>query len=319
MLASPTPSTPAADDPRAFRGALALIAADIKIAHSIFALPFAVLAAFLVGPSHGDGASAWRLFAGKLALVVVCMVLARTWAMLVNRLADREIDARNRRTSRRVFASGALSPGLGWAFAAVCAGLFIAAASLFLILYANPWPLYLSVPVLLWIAFYSFTKRFTALCHLYLGGALAASPIAAAIAVNPYALADTTSVFFLSGFVLLWVAGFDIIYALQDLDFDQEAGLSSIPARLGTRGAIRASRLLHFGAFVVLLLAWRVDARLNLLFGVGIAVVGGLLMLEHVIVARRGKAGLEMAFFTVNGVVSCVLGVLGCADLFLGA
>jgi 4-hydroxybenzoate polyprenyltransferase len=292
---------------------LALAAADIKLAHSVFALPFAVLGAFLARPEGSD----WRRFFGQLAIIVACMVFARTWAMLVNRLADRDIDARNPRTQRRVMAAGKLAARDGLWIALASAAAFIACTSLFWVLIANPWPLMLSVPVLIWIAFYSFTKRFTALCHIFLGGALAASPLAAAVAIDPTFAAGSQALWFLAGMVLFWVAGFDVIYALQDLDFDRSAGLSSIPARLGPTGAIWVSRLLHLAAFGLLVAAWRSETRFGPVFGVGAAAVGGLLVIEHAVLARRGKAGLEMAFFTINGVVSCVLGVAGVVDLVL--
>lgn len=300
-----------------FWGAARLVAADIKIAHSVFALPFAVLGAFLARTGEWPGNLG---FAGQLGLIVLCMVCARTWAMVFNRIADRKIDAANPRTQRRALASGRLTVAQGWAAAGLSAGLFVGATSLFGVFFANWWPLMLSVPVLAWIGFYSLTKRFTALCHIFLGGALAASPVAAAIAVDPSAVIvplwppSVIAVWGLSGMVLCWVAGFDVIYALQDIEFDRGAGLRSIPARLGWRGAIWVSRGLHAMAFVFLLAAWTTDGRLSWVFGAGVGVVGALLVLEHVILARRGKAGLDMAFFTVNGVVSCVLGVAGCVD-----
>lgn len=308
----PAPTAPAhAQAPVSPAAKLALVASDIKLAHSVFALPFAVLGAFLARPADAPASR----FAGQLALVVLCMVFARTWAMLVNRLADVRFDAANPRTQRRLFAAGRMSIREGWAFALGSAALFIAAAALFRLFFANPWPLLLSVPVLAWIAFYSFTKRFTALCHVFLGGALAASPVAAAIAVDPHALAATPSIWFIAGMVLVWVAGFDVIYALQDLDFDRSAGLSSIPARLGWRGSIWVSRALHAVALAMLLLARRADARLDHLFATGIAIVAALLLTEHAVLARRGRDGIPMAFFTYNGIVSCVLGVLGCIDV----
>lgn len=290
---------------------LALAAADIKLAHSVFALPFAVLGAFLARPAD----ALWPRFAGQLALIVACMVFARTWAMLVNRLADRTIDARNPRTHRRVLAAGKLSPRDGLFIALASAAAFIACTALFWAFFANPWPLILSVPVLCWIAFYSFTKRFTALCHIFLGGALAASPLAAAIAINPEFAIASPALWLLAGMVLFWVAGFDVIYALQDVDFDRTAGLSSIPARLGPTGAIWTSRVFHAAAFGLLIAAWRTEPRFGLLFALGVAAVGGLLVIEHAVLARRGKAGLEMAFFTINGIVSCVLGLAGVLDL----
>jgi 4-hydroxybenzoate polyprenyltransferase len=310
MTAAPTvPAIPR----QSLASRLALVAADIKLAHSVFALPFALLGAFMARPAD----AAWSRFAGQLAIVVACMVFARTWAMLINRLADRTIDARNPRTQRRILASGTLSPRDGLLFALAAAAAFIACTALFWFFFANFWPLALSVPVLLWIAFYSFTKRFTALCHIFLGGALAASPFAAAIAIDPHFVIAGPAIWFLAGMVLFWVAGFDVIYALQDLDFDRSAGLSSIPARLGPTGAIWVSRVLHLISFALLIAASQTENRFGAVFALGVAAVGGLLVVEHVVLARRGKAGLEMAFFTINGIVSCVLGLAGVVDLTL--
>ncbi|MGE3107485.1 MAG: 4-hydroxybenzoate octaprenyltransferase [Phycisphaerales bacterium] len=292
---------------------LRLAAGDIKLAHSVFAMPFAVLAAFVARTVDAS----WGIFAGQLALVVVCMVLARTWAMLVNRLADRAFDAANPRTTRRVIASGRLSAASGRAMASACAAAFVAAASGFWVLFGNFWPTVLSVPVLGWIAFYSYTKRFTWWCHVFLGGALAASPIAAAIAVNPSALQTAPVLWWLSGMVVLWVAGFDIIYALQDVEFDRRSGLYSVPARLGVGRAIWMSRGLHAGAFACLVAAGLSEPRFGVVIWIGVGLVAGLLCLEHVVLARRGQAGLDMAFFTLNGIVSCVLGVAGIVDLVL--
>lgn len=295
---------------------LRLAAADIKLAHSVFALPFAMLAAFLARPSDpAKPGGTWMSFAAQLALIIVCMVFARTWAMLINRLADRDIDAANPRTSRRVIASGRLSVRDARLITLGCALAFCAACSVFLFAFANPWPLILSVPVLLWIAFYSFTKRFTFLCHVFLGGALAASPLAAAIAIDPSALARTPALWFLAGMVVCWVAGFDVIYALQDTDFDRQTGLHSIPSRLGPTAAIWISRALHTAAFALLILAARAEPRFGPVFFAAVALVGCLLITEHIILARRGKAGLDMAFFTVNGIVSCVLGLAGLIDI----
>lgn len=295
---------------------LRLAAADIKLAHSVFALPFAVLGAFLARPADPSRpGGSWSGFAGRLALVVACMVLARTWAMLFNRLVDLRYDRDNPRTRRRVLASGRLGVRDGWLIALASAAGFAAASSGFWWLFGNPWPLALSAPVLAWIAFYSLTKRFTLLCHVFLGGALGASPLAAALAVDPAALRSTPAVWLLAGMVVLWVAGFDVIYALQDAAFDRAAGLHSVPSRLGPGRAVWVSRALHAGALATLIAAAGADARFGPLFGAATALVGGLLVTEHVILARRGEAGLDMAFFTVNGVVSCVLGAAGVADL----
>ncbi len=304
------------------RGTLRAAASDVKLAHSVFALPFAVLGAFLVAPQTraGDeaarwGAIDWLAFGWMLPIVVACMFFARTWAMLFNRIVDARIDGANPRTARRAIPAGRMSRRSAWGVALASAGAFVGCAALFGVLFGNWWPAMLAAPVLAWIAFYSLTKRFTALCHVFLGGALAASPLAAAIAVGPAQLGGTPAVWFLAGMVLLWVAGFDVIYALQDLEFDRGAGLHSIPAAVGWKGAIWISRVLHAGALGMLVMAWRSDARLGAMFGGGVAVVGTLLALEHVVLARRGKAGLEMAFFTLNGIVSCVLGLAGVADV----
>jgi 4-hydroxybenzoate polyprenyltransferase len=297
-------------------GRVRAAAADIRLAHSVFALPFALLGAFLARPRGAP----WPAFGRQAAVVVLCMVFARTWAMLINRWADREIDARNPRTAGRAIPAGRLPAPQALRMALAAGGLFIAATSLFWFADRNPWPVALAVPVLAWIGLYSYTKRFTALCHLVLGAALAASPLAAAIAVNPAALwggaAERSAALpLLAGMVLLWVAGFDIIYALQDVEVDRREGLSSLPARLGPARAAWVSRLFHAGAFALLALAARAEPRFGPVFGLSVALVGGLLIAEHVVLARRGLAGLDMAFFTLNGVVSCVLGAAGIVDL----
>lgn len=330
---------------------LLLALSDIKLAHSVFAMPFALLAAVLSTPlfrapdpagnpgtSENLAAAAaqhlasphnaashpatWTTFALQLALVVICMFFARTWAMLVNRLADARFDAANPRTARRVFASGQLTLRRGWAIASLSAACFIAGATLFWPLAGNPWPAILSLPVLGWIALYSYTKRFTLLCHVFLGGALAASPLAAAIAIDPGIASRAltldgppAAILHFAGFILLWVAGFDVAYALQDLDFDRRTGLHSIPAALGPRGALWASRLMHAGAFVMLVLAFRADPRFGPLSHAALVLVGALLVYEHLVLARRGVAGLPIAFFTVNGTVSVLLGLTGIIDV----
>jgi len=311
---SPPPSPTSGVPTPSLAARLRVAAGDIKLAHSVFAMPFAVMGAFLAR----DAGHPWSDFGWMLVIVVVCMVLARTWAMLVNRIVDRKFDAANPRTARRALASGRLSLRSAVGIALGCAGLFVLAASAFYWLFNNPWPAMLAIPVLAWIAFYSFTKRFTSLCHVFLGGALAASPAAAAIAVNPSSLADTPAVLWMAGMVLFWVAGFDVIYALQDVEFDQRTGLFSIPSRLGPTRAIWLSRAMHAAAFACLVTAAMVEPRFGVIFWIGVGLVGVLLCLEHVVLARRGKAGLDMAFFTLNGIVSCVLGIAGVADLLIG-
>lgn len=313
------PSTPAP-----FTARVGKALGDIKLAHSVFALPFAVLAAFLTAPQNTDGI-AWATFAGMLGLIVGCMFFARTWAMLVNRLADADIDAANPRTAKRAFAGGGLSRRDGVLMLLASALAFMVCCAGFGFAFGNWWPVILSVPVLVWIGFYSFTKRFTWWCHVFLGGALAASPLAAAIATQGFdafvidsAWTNTgTALVALAGMVLCWVAGFDVIYALQDLDYDRDVGLNSIPAKFGWRGAIAISRVLHALSLVCLAIAWRASDQFGAIFGVGVGIVAATLVYEHLVLAKRGKAGIPMAFFTLNGVISCVIGAVGVADTLL--
>lgn len=318
------------------RGAWASVkalAGDIKLAHSVFAMPFAVLGAVLAGPFPGGDATSARRFAGQVALVVVCMVLARSWAMLVNRLADRTFDAANPRTARRALASGRVDARRGWLAACACAAGFVVATAGFWLFFENRWPMILSVPTLGLLALYSYTKRFTALCHVVLGVCLAFSPIAAAIAIRPAYLHEVATLWWLAGFVACWVAGFDVIYALQDMGFDRARGLSSIPAKLGPRGGVWVSRSLHLLALAFLVMAWHSQPSFGPIMAVGVVLAGVLLAWEHAVVARwlaspevAGPRGahddpppaLQMAFFTLNGVVSCVLGFLGVLDHLLG-
>ena len=295
------------------RRALAL--SDIKLAHSVFALPFAILGGALAAPrSPEDGSLETGKLLVTMALIVACMVVARTWAMLVNRVADARLDARNPRTQRRVFARGDLSRRDGVILLLLCLAIFVALTALFGVLRSNWWPLILSVPVLVWIGFYSFTKRFTFLCHLFLGGALASSPVAAAIAMDPSALSTEPGLWWIALMVLCWVVGFDIVYALQDMEHDQDAGLHSVPSRFGWRGAVWIARALHAVAAAALALAWRSSAALGTLFAIASALCVALLVLEHTVLARRGRAGIPVAFFTINGVISLVLGAAGVID-----
>lgn len=300
---------------------IALAVRDIKLAHSVFALPFAILAAVLARPRTDDGSTAWPTFAIALALVIACMVAARTWAMLVNRLADHRFDADNPRTAARAIAAGRLAVRDGWLIAGTAAVTFIAMTAGFWLLLGNPWPIALSVPVLAWIAAYSYAKRFSALCHLLLGSALAISPLAACIALRPELLFDFTptgqALLMLAGFVMLWVAGFDIAYALQDMDFDRQRGLHSIPAALGLQGSLWTARTLHTLALACLVgFAWR-EPSMGRLASAAVLVVGGLLLAEHVVLAKRGLDGLPMAFFTLNGIASCAFGLLACVDALM--
>jgi 4-hydroxybenzoate polyprenyltransferase len=300
--------------------AIRVIAADIKLAHSVFALPFALLAAFMAAMPAGPPPRAARAFAAQLLLVMAAMVLARTVAMLANRLLDRAIDARNPRTAGRAIPSGRLPPGQAAAAMAGCAAAFLAIAALFGVLFGNWYPALLGPPVLAWLCAYPLLKRFTMLCHLYLGSCLAISPLAAAVAIEPALVVPASglaqpSLWLLAAMVLCWVAGFDVIYALQDVEVDRAQALHSIPARLGIRRGLWIARLLHTVAASCLIAIVFADARLRVLFAGGVAVVIVLLIVEHVTVARRGTTRIALAFFTLNGIIACLLGGLGILDV----
>jgi 4-hydroxybenzoate polyprenyltransferase len=315
---------------------LTLLARDIKLAHSVFALPFGLLGGvYALFVQNAQSLTLRDLatprIAGQIALIVLCMVLARTWAMLVNRLADRSFDAGNARTARRAFASGQVAPRTGWLVAGACAAGFQLAACGFGLFFSNWWPAILAAPVLAWLAAYSYTKRFTWLCHLWLGASLAAAPICAAVALHPASLWAPTppTLWLIAAFVLLWVAGFDIIYALQDQDFDRARGLNSIPAKLGWRNALWVSRGLHLVAVAMLVIAWRIEPAFAWLWLAALVLMTGLLLVEHVVMARlevqalapradgsdNPPPTLNLVFFTLNGVLSCLVGVLGTLQL----
>ncbi|HMN96801.1 MAG TPA: UbiA-like polyprenyltransferase [Phycisphaerales bacterium] len=302
----------------------AAIAADIKLAHSVFALPFALLAAFLAAAPAGASATAgpsavdWPRFGLQLGLVVLAMVAARSAAMLANRYLDRAIDAENPRTAGRALPAGRLTPRRVLLAIGVAGAAFIVVAAAFGFLFGNWWPLALALPVLAWICAYGWLKRFTALCHLYLGSSLAISPIAAAIAVDP-AQAFQPTLWLLAAMVLCWVAGFDVIYALQDVECDRRQGLHSVPSRWGVGAALWASRGLHLLALALL---WRValgDPRFGIAMTVAAAITSLLLLIEHATVLRWGTSRMALTFFTLNGVISCIIGGLGIVDVLRSA
>jgi 4-hydroxybenzoate polyprenyltransferase len=306
-------------------GSVRLIAADIKLAHSVFALPFALLAAFMAAErlfetSEGafwPGSDLIRQIGSRLILIILAMILARTVAMLSNRLLDRHIDKVNPRTANRAIPSGRISIRAALLAACLCTVAFLAVCAGFALLFDNWWPLILGPFVLAWISAYPLFKRFTALSHLYLGSSLAMSPLAAAIAVDPASLAHQPSLWLLSGMVLCWVAGFDILYALQDVAIDRAQGLYSAPSRYGVPRALWISRLLHGIALACLVASIWVDPRLGVIFAIGVIIVCGLLIYEHLTVARWGTTRIALAFFTLNGIISCLLGALGIADVLM--
>jgi 4-hydroxybenzoate polyprenyltransferase len=296
--------------------ALREIGRDIKLAHSVFAMPFALLAAFMAARPPGADLQ-WRRLGGQLALVVAAMVLARTVAMLANRLLDRELDARNPRTAGRALPGGRVTVAGAVATLVAAALGFMVVCVAFGAAFGNWWPAALGVPVLAWLAAYPLLKRFTALCHLYLGASLAISPLAAALAVDPAALGSQPALWLLAGMVLGWVAGFDVIYALQDVDVDRAEGLHSLPSRMGPARALVAARVLHAAAAVALVAVVVVDPRFGPLLGAGVLAVTALLLWEHLTVRRWGTSRMALAFFTLNGAISCVLGAMGIADVLV--
>ncbi len=298
--------------PSPFRTAR-VIAGDIKLHHSLFAMPFAVLAAFMAAGPALD----WSRFGGQLVLVVLAMVCARTVAMLSNRLLDREIDSRNPRTAARALPSGRVTVTAALVLLLGCAAAFMAVCLTFGLVYGNWWPARLGLPVLGWLGIYPFLKRFTTLCHLYLGSSLAISPLAAAVAVEPSAIVEQPALWLLAGMVLCWVAGFDIIYALQDVEVDQRQRLFSAPARWGGARAIWVSRALHAAAGGLLAAVAWLGPYFGVLFALAVAVVGALLVYEHLTVRRWGTSRIALAFFALNGVVSCLVGALGVIDVLI--
>jgi len=283
----------------------------IRFSHTLFALPFALLAAVM----------AWRLTQFRwldLIGILVCMVTARSFAMAFNRLADRRLDATNPRTAERHLPAGILSVPQVAAFAALSAAGFVAGTLLFL---PNRLPLLLSIPVLAFLAGYSYAKRFTSLAHFWLGTALALSPVAAWIAIRGEAVltdpADLLPAVVLGGAVLTWVAGFDVIYACQDYDADRQAKLHSVPVRLGVPGALRLSAGCHFATVVLLGCLPVAYPDFGWLYWLGLLGVTGLLVYEHLLVRPNDLGRVNAAFFQVNAIISLGLLAIGCLDLLL--
>lgn len=267
----------------------------VRFSHTVFALPFALLSAALAWAAEPFR---WVDLLG----IVVCMVSARTAAMAFNRLADRRIDAENPRTAGRHLPAGTLSVGAVALFTAASSLLFVAACGLFLLRQPpNPWPLYLSGPVLLFVLGYSLAKRFTSLVHVWLGAALALAPVAAWVAVTGGIAAEPL---LLGGAVLTWVTGFDILYACQDAAFDRAAGLHSLPARLGVRRSLRVAAGCHAVMFGLLVGLGVASPPLGAVYFAGLAAVGGLLVAEHRLVRPDDLTRVNAAFFQVNGVIS---------------
>jgi 4-hydroxybenzoate polyprenyltransferase len=270
----------------------------IKFSHTLFALPFALYSAFLA-------AGGWPA-PGTLVKILLAMVGARSAAMAHNRLADRRIDAANPRTASRALPSGALSLGFARAFLVAAIVLFVAAAASL-----NRLAFLLSPIALALLLLYSYTKRFTALSHLVLGLCLALAPVGAWIAVR----GSVGLLPILLGLaVLFWTAGFDVIYSLQDEQFDRRAGLRSIPVRLGAARALVVSAILHAAMVVLLVAIWRLSGGGAILLA-GIAATLVALVYQHTIVRPGDLSRVNAAFFTANGFVSVTLCLCGVAQV----
>jgi 4-hydroxybenzoate polyprenyltransferase len=263
----------------------------IKIEHTLFALPFAFLGAVLAARGIPS--------VSQILWIAVAMVGARSTAMAFNRVADMDYDARNPRTKMRAIPAGKLSVAFVLIFTIAGAGMFVFAAAML-----NRLTLILSPVALASVVLYSYTKRWTILSHLILGWCLAIAPTGAWIAVR--GAIDSPAPLLLSLVVLLWTAGFDVLYACQDFDFDRREGLYSVPARFGIARALWIARGLHAGAFAALVLLYFVT-NLGLLAVVGVIATGALLIYQHTLVRANDLSKLNAAFFTTNAFVSLIL------------
>ena len=275
----------------------------VKLSHTVFALPFAAAAVALATLRPHEA-----LTTGRALLMLAAMVAARTAAMAYNRYLDRDIDAANPRTRDREVPRGIVSPAAALALTIASSAAFVASA-----IALGRWPGLLSVPVLVVLLGYSWTKRFTWASHLVLGLALALAPGGAWIAMG----ADPEpAIFALMTGVMTWVGGFDVLYSLQDERFDREHGLRSIPARFGTLGAVVISALLHVVTLASLVLCGVWLGR-GVAFFAGTALVGLLLVYEHALVGRGNLAKIDRAFFDINGYLSCAFFALTALDAWI--
>jgi 4-hydroxybenzoate polyprenyltransferase len=276
----------------------------VKFSHTVFALPFAIIGFSLASTTDGNHFSL-RI----LILIMLCMVFARNAAMGFNRIADRRFDARNPRTANREIPAGIINERNALLFVIINSVLFIAAAG-----FINRLTLCLSPVALLIVIGYSLTKRITMLCHFILGLGLSLAPIGAFISVTGH-FATLPIVY--SFLVLTWVSGFDIIYALQDEEFDKSNKLFSIPAFTGRKNAIAISLAIHFITFLLVILAG-LTGDSGILFWTGASIFSILLVYQHIIVKPDDISKVNLAFATTNGIASILFAVFVVADIFLG-
>jgi 4-hydroxybenzoate polyprenyltransferase len=287
------------------RRSLAVVAAlgrMVKLSHTVFALPFALAATAMAARGHG-------ITLAQVLAILIAMVSARTAAMGWNRIVDRRLDARNPRTASRELPTGKVSVLAAASLVAASAAVFVAAAASL-----GRLCLLLSPVVLLLVLGYSFTKRFTWLCHLFLGLAIGIAPAGAWIAVRGELGMPAV---WLMAAVATWIGGFDVLYALADRDFDRQAGIHSIPARFGVPVALAISALMHLGTVVALLLAG-LTAGLGAIYHLGVAAVLGIFVYEHAILRPSDLSRLDVAFFNLNGYVSLVYFAATLTQVLLG-
>lgn len=275
----------------------------VRLSHSVFALPFALLSLLVAT----DGRPSPRL----LVLVVLAVVAARTAAMAYNRYADRKLDQQNPRTAGREIPRGVVSPRQALALTAGSGIVFVAACWLL-----SPLCSWLALPTLAWLLAYSHVKRFSSLCHLWLGIALGLSPVAAWVAADGAFGPRLWAPVVLGAAVAAWVAGFDVLYACQDEQFDREAGLHSLPAWLGARAAMWCSRALHLLAAAGFV-GFGLLAPLGIAFQIGVGLAVLLMVWQHALLRPRDLSRIQTAFFTANGMLAVAMFTAGCIDLYL--
>lgn len=275
----------------------------IKFSHTVFALPFAMIG-FCLAIYSGQAQFSWQ----KLLLVLGCMVTARSAAMAFNRYIDRHFDSKNPRTAIREIPAGHIHETSALIFTIVSALLFMTCSY-----FINPLCFYLSPVALIVILGYSYTKRFTPLCHLILGLGLSLAPIGAYLALTEHF--DILPLIF-SVLVFFWVGGFDIIFALQDEEFDRSIGLKSIPVLLGKAKALRLSELMHVVAGAAVIVAYAYG-HFSWLYACGAVVFLSLLIYQHLIVKPNDLSRVNLAFGTSNGIASVIFGIFVCLDIFL--
>ncbi len=297
---------------------LVILLQMIKFSHTIFAMPFAILAAFLAGDGGNGGFCGW----GKLFLIVWCMVFARSIAMTFNRIVDEKFDALNPRTADRALPAGKIKRKHAMWFLYICSFMFAIGTYLFSeplgswFGYGNFWPMLLSVPVLGFICMYSVTKRFTWGSHFWLGLSLMLAPVCAWIAICPPAGPVIGWPPVLLGLaVAFWTAGFDIIYACQDISIDRRDGLYSVPANLGVPLALWISRTCHSLSITFLLILPMVQPKLGNIYLTAVSVTALLLVGEHLITRQGKMAHIKIAFAVINGFISILLATAAIIDI----